>query len=539
MSKKRPKKTTATSRRELWIDLGLAALLVVLAAVHRIAFLHSNRDREWPYTVFYEGDSETFFLWARAIAKGEIYDSGLPFHPPGFAYLLSSIHDWLGVEPGAAVSAIPHLDVKSTLAWLSALAVGLFYLLLRPYLGRPVALLASLLTLYHFGLYILAVAPVTEGIYLSLLMLALLVWSRFLEHPLAAPGDKPSQKMQRLAGLVLGVLLGFLALTRAESGLVGVLLGCVGLWGCYQRRCFRRENARELIAWGLVVVGFLAALTPWTLHNRGNLQALNERMAPVLAEPLPTFVPLTLYGPMNLALANHEHAKGTFSPNLIASLGLTGKLQLGDPKHLDLLLHGDKKAWEYIRNRPGDFAALVLTKWSIALESLRFGWTQWNIPGGLAGTRRSVDIMAPHTALGAWITAPLILLGFAAAWRLDGAPRRWLGIVILLTGASFFTTALFFGYVRQGLLLVPFWSTGIAILSVYGARFALKKDLTALPDGLSRGGLAVAGAVVLLLLAVELQGAKADRNYEASGTNLPGRNVLNRDLPVELKPLPD
>ena len=70
-------------------DLRLAAGLALLAWLHRLAFLSSNRDRAWPYTVFYEGDSRTFFEYARALLAGRLHDSGIPFHPPGFPGFLA------------------------------------------------------------------------------------------------------------------------------------------------------------------------------------------------------------------------------------------------------------------------------------------------------------------------------------------------------------------------------------------------------------------------------------------------------------------
>jgi len=63
-------------------DLWIAAGLTLLAWVHRLIFLRSNRDFSWPYTIFYEGDAETFYSYARALLEGKLYDEGVPFHPP-------------------------------------------------------------------------------------------------------------------------------------------------------------------------------------------------------------------------------------------------------------------------------------------------------------------------------------------------------------------------------------------------------------------------------------------------------------------------
>ncbi len=96
-AQRRERKTekSPAKRTDLWWALGLT----LLAWVHRLAFLRSNRDWSWPYTIFYEGDSETFFNYARALLKGQLYDNGIPFHPPGFAWVLAFVHTLVGAGP--------------------------------------------------------------------------------------------------------------------------------------------------------------------------------------------------------------------------------------------------------------------------------------------------------------------------------------------------------------------------------------------------------------------------------------------------------
>lgn len=509
---RKPPTSAKTPPTELVWALGLS----LLAWLHRLFFLLSNRDRAWPFTIFYEGDAETFFRHARAMLAGEVYDSGIPFHPPGFPTFLAGVHRLLGAgEPSAAV---PHLQVKLVLAAVASLGVGLLYLLVRPYLGHLAALVTALLAGWHFGLEVIAIAPVSEGLYLTLLLLALLVWSRKLEHPLAAPEARGGPWW----GLLLGLLGGVLCLVRAEAALpVSILLG-IGLWGAWRQR--QGGLWRALAPWLLVLIGWGLALVPWTLRNARTLEAANQRLGPTLAEPLPTFVPLTLYGPLNLALANHAEADGTFSRNLLASRAQTGQLHLDDPEHLRMFLHGDKMAREWILDHPGDYARLVMRKWAIFGRAASLGFTQWNWPGGLAGQRRPVDLFTPRSLLGLWLVLPA-LAGLVLCLR--GAPpaRHWAVLVLLLTAAGLFTTALFFGYVRQGLLLVPFWLTFVA------------QAVAALLERAGRRGLAGLAAVALLVLVLEGWGARGDRNFRASGTTLPGSTRLNPDLPVELVPL--
>ena len=523
-------------RGALRADLLWALALSVLAAVQRVLFLHSNQDRDWPFTMFYEGDSETFYLFARAILRGELYDSGIPFHPPGFAVFLAGLHSLFGAGDGA--SQVPHELVRTCLAVLGGLTVGLLYLLVRPYLGRATALVAGLLASSHFGLYVLSVAPVSEGLYLFLLMAILLLWTRGLEHPLSAPGAAPPWKGKRpwITALAVGLLLGMLALTRAESVLLAAVLTGIGLIGWWRGSGDGRRDPRGLIPWALIAVGWMLAVAPWTLRNARNLRHANATMT--LSEPLPTFVPLTLYGPLNLALANHGGADGSFSADLVASIGQSGALRFEDPEHLDLVLHGDRRAWRYVREHPVEWLGLVAKKWALVGQALRLGWTQRNLPGGLDGVRRPVDIFVPHASTAVWLTAPLLLLGLGICLRREGGPRRWSVLVLALAAPTFVATGLFFGYTRLGLLLVPFCLPWMAAALLRLGELGLRRGGDLLVDPPPRGLLVGLGLAAALVLAVEISSLDADRNFKATGTALPGSNKLNRDLPIELELLP-
>ncbi|HET9226482.1 MAG TPA: glycosyltransferase family 39 protein [Thermoanaerobaculia bacterium] len=498
-------------------DLWIAAGLTLLAWVHRLIFLRSNRDFAWPYTFFYEGDSEVFFLYARAILEGKLYDEGVPFHPPGFAWFLGFLHAFLGA--GEVGAKVPHVAVKSIMALLGSVAIGLLFLLVRPYLGRTAALIAALLGVYHFGLYVLSIAPVTESLYLVLLLLILLIWTRRFQHPLSADvgaglapareGVNPSPTPFTSVGL--GLLLGALALTRAEGALVAVLLVGIGLLGANKK------------SWALVVLGGVLVVAPWTIRNAVRMQAINEKYE----TNLPTFVPLTLYGPINLALANNPMAEGSFSREWMSSQAQNPGLDLRDPQHVEFLVHGDRMAFDWARENPGDFLVLVGKKWKLVSEAFTLGWTQWNVPGGLNGKRRPVDVFVPNSKVGYWIVVPLVLLGLVLCLRKPGAPRRWVGVVMLLTVSLLVATGLFFGYVRLGLLFLPFWLTFIAA--------ALSWKLPSDPP--RRLWQALAG-IVAVLLVLEIWGISLHRNFKATGVNVPGRSYLDRDSPIYLELLP-
>ncbi|MCH9649049.1 MAG: glycosyltransferase family 39 protein [Deltaproteobacteria bacterium] len=501
-------------------------------------FVFSTSDSALPFTGFYQGDAETFFRYARAILGGQVYDSGIPFHPPGFPYVLAGVQSLLGA--GEATAQVPHLAVKLALALVSSCSVGLIYLLVRPYLGKTVALVTSLLCLYHFGLYVIAIAPVSEGVFLSLLLASLWVWTRKLSHPLSAWGSlagKVQNLPQREAawGFTLGVMLGLLALTRAESALLTASLWGIGLTGWLLRARTGEATARTLTPWILVALGVALTLAPWTLRNSRSLEATNQSLGAAMVEPLPTFVPLTLYGPLNLALANHSAAEGTFSRDLMSSQSQSGTLQLTDPQHLSFLLHGDEMAWSYIRANPREWLGLVGTKWRLVLETTKLGWSQWNWPGGLTGLRRPIDIFVPYSRAASMLQIPLLLLGLILCLWKPGPERRWGAIVLLVSGCTFLVTALFFGYVRQGVLLTPLWASllgfGLVSLARAGRRWVKP---TSSP---SRRWLQLAAAGILALFLLEAWGATQSRKFEATGTTLPGRTYLNPDLTIYLKPL--
>ena len=541
-------------------DLPIFIGLVALAWIHRLFFLFSNLDATWPFTIFYEGDSETFYNYARAILNGTVYDGGIPFHPPAFPHVLSFIHTLIGAGPG--VERVPYVPLKIVMALVGSVPIGLGYLLARPYLGRAVALTASMISLYSFGLYVLAVAPVSESLYQALLLLSLLVWTRKLRHPLALEGsgtsgrgenDTPSAAPEQATarpggssrhrpsnpalggslawGAILGCLLGLLCLTRAEGMLVALLLLLIGAGSAVFALRRGAPAMGSLGPWIAVAVAMIVVIAPWTIRNAARLHEVNTGLAGQLAHPLPEFVPITAYGPLNFALANNELAKGTFSRDILTSQAQSATLDIRDPQHLELFLHGYEIGWRFIREHPGRFAHLVLTRWGLFFDSLRLGWTQWNLPGGLDGVRRPVDLFVPDSAAGLWINVALIVCGLALLLRRalgkdDGGSsilaKRWLALVSLVTVCGMAATGLFFGYARLGVLLLPIWFTLAAITIAAIAR--------AIPAHVSfsrlRIPIVLAGMVAVLFL-IEAWGATGDRNYRATGTQAEGAGHLN------------
>lgn len=519
----------ATFGRPAWSDARWALVLGLLAALLRVLFVFSGTDRSWPYTVFYEGDSETFFRFARALLAGELYDGGIPFHPPGFAFFLAGLQVLVGAS--AATATVPHLAIKLILAVVvGGGSVALLYLAAAAALGRAVAIVTALLAAFHFGLYVLAVAPVGDGLFQLLLLAAITLVVR-----------RPEGELRTGRIVSLGLVWGAMALTRAEGILLGGLI--VGFAAfLYWKEAPADKDARRwrrLLPWGVVALLAAAVVLPWTVRNAIRLGEAERRLAGGLAEPLPRFVPVTMYGPLVLALANHDGAEGTFSREALPARPGEATFSLTDREHLRFLLHGDRIAAGWIAGHPAAFLRLVGKKWSHYAGALQLGWTQWNLPAGLAGIRQPVDVFVPSSRATLWLWLPALATGIVLAARDKTRARRWLALVALLSGSSMAMVALTFGYARFGLLLLPLWLSLAALALVTAAR-ALFERLPEEQRGVFRGrrGRSLAATLVLLLLAIEVAGAVRGHRFEATGTTLPGSGRLDRDQPIRFRPLP-
>lgn len=473
---------------ELRRELGIAALLFVLALGLRLAFALQGAERAWPHTLLYEGDAPVWVEWARALRDGRVFEHGLPNRPPGAAHLLA----W--IQPRAEP---PFVRAKLVWCALSALAVPLAYLCFRRVAARAASLVGALWLALSFVLLQSASSLNVDAPYGTLLLFALL------------GGALAPQRARLALAAGLGLCHGLAALLRAEHlalfalllALATLRLARAGGWG----RALR-DAAVQLVLCALV-------LAPWTLAGHRALVRYNTQAPPIAWErlpiewspdarqralalpafaraenvvyasdvlrargarsvdgagferflletfgfipgPLPTWVPVAGKGALDFALANHLASDGGFTRAPLDRAGLPRPpLSFSLPHHLELYRHGVARALEWMRERPREWLALCVRKLRLHL----LGWVQGlgarNFPLGLELERPPVDLATARGAgallLGLALLA-LALLGLPALLRARGA-----GAWLALLGFDLALTLAFYGYARTALPFLP------------------------------------------------------------------------------------
>lgn len=312
----------------------------------------------------------------------------------------------------------------------------------------------------------------------------------------------------------------------------------------------RADWSPEAAAWRDRLPGFVrttaAAFVEATVRHRGRARVeaddtgLLDQAFGSTPQPLPRWPFVSLYGPLNFALANRPGGDGGFSPSLLdekpplrPSAGayppalVSGlpppQLALTYPPHLRLLNEGYPVGLASLRSDPQAGLRLLGSKLAWAWNGAATGLGASNLPLGLSGTRRAVDIFV---ADGTWLPQAwrLLLLGLALAGLLAARATGRLGLLApwLAFAAAPLTAALaFFGYARLG-------AFGLPTLTLLWA-LALERWLW--PRLERRGPRAVTGALLgLLALLVVL-----DLGWAASR---PQRFVDGRPVRPQADPFP-
>ncbi|MBK7976972.1 MAG: hypothetical protein IPK07_28165 [Deltaproteobacteria bacterium] len=489
-----------------------------LAFALRLLFWAATPDRAWPGSAWYDGDARGWITWAGALRDGAEYEQGLPFRPPGAAYLIV----WLaGGEPRDAIGRLK-------VAWcaLGALAAALFAESARRGFGAGVGLAVGLACAGSTGLMILSTSLNNETPYLVLVAATLVTWGEVRDGRggwrLGVWGA-----LHGLACLVrvehVLVFAGMLALAAARwrstttgRGVIARLFVVAGAsavtlapWHVFAWEAIRRfndeprpldvvarakraqtERALAGASWsdgartevGAMpaavrdTVGFFVAATALT-RGIGTIEpglpaAILDEAFGYVPRPLPAHPFVSLYGPLNFHLGNHALASGGFDrspldrpPRLAGGaerfprMMLVGlpppELALTYPPHLRAVADGYRLGFAWIRADPGDFARLATRKLAIAWSGAALGLGGYDLPLGFEGVRRSVDLAVPEGSP-------------PTAWRLAAAVLALVGLGVGLAnrrtplapwlaygGTKVVVTIAFFGYARQGASVVP------------------------------------------------------------------------------------
>ncbi len=515
-----PARNRRDTRQPGWIPF---AAVVLLAVTARILFLLRQTDAGEPFSLLFWGDTSAYLGMATSLFGKVPFDQGIPFHPPGVSYFLGAVLWLAGYGPGNP--ALPALTLKLTMALVGGLTVGLFYLLVQRLFGRTIALASLPLAIFSFGHYLMSSALNAEVLFLCLVMSVLLGWS-VLAPQLSESTRTGGTARHLISSAGLGVLAGLASLVRAEFLLTTLLTGSLIL-------ILRGRRAMLPVLAFVLFCGL--TILPWTMRSHEGLAAVNRANADRLPRPLPEWVVVSAAGALNFATANNEHASGAFDTRMIDRLVPNRRgqqLDVADPEVNRLFVDGYRVGLTWMIDHPAQAVRLLMRKVRLAADAMELGYLQGNLPVGVSGDRRPVDLF---TSRSGWLPLLQLALALLGAWRLlrskplPGIDRRaWM---LLLPHAI--TTAVvivaFFGFVRFGMLLIP-----LLWILVGAGCLALLERLPWSPRWRQRPERGVC-ILLLFLLAVEIVGAlSGPLTLDATGTQLPGGRQLNPDELVHI-----
>lgn len=505
----------------------IAVLLFAAALTIRLLFVTATPDSAWAYTVAFKGDAPLWLDYAAALHLGEPFELGLPLHPPGNAYLLAglwngdpsgipvlrllwcvagaltvvafwaaaarSFGETAGLVAGVLLACSTGLIVVSGSLCGEApylLLVGASFVPLNDLRARP----RPILVMAWAGANALACLFRVEHA-LAFLLIWVWLW-------LGWPRDSRRERIWLLAAATTGFLLPLVpwhvhawrAIARfnteppspgpAEAAALRAVEGRVGDVSWEESAARQRDGlpafARRTAA------GFVAATVRHRGRSRigeGDLQILKDAFGSVPA-PVACCPFVSSYGPLNFALANHPAASGGFSraaldqapplflsqerypPELVRGLP-PPDLTLTYPPHLRLVNEGYRLGWAWIAERPGRFLRLASRKLRLFWSGAAMGFTGDNVPLGLAGLRRAVDMVTPDDD---WKPAvwQLGVLAVSLLGILVAFPRSALTPWLLFLASKVAITVLFFGYARQGACVIPVVALLAALLAEKG-----------------------------------------------------------------------
>ena len=242
------------------------------------------------------------------------------------------------------------------------------------------------------------------------------------------------------------------------------------------------------------MANFVAATVAWRggREVRGTDFEILDQAFGSRPEPVSEFPLIALYGGLNFHLANPGDGSGGFSraaleakppleggaerypPVLVGGLP-PNDLALTYPPHLEAVNRGYSLGFGWIADHPAAAAALVARKAAIFWSGAAPGLGGFNLPLGLSGERRKVDLVVPRGALATGYK--LVLLGFCLFGIYLNRRRLEAAGFFILLFTQLVASLAFFGYARLGGLAIPavaaFAACGVAALPW---RFATLKE---------------------------------------------------------------
>ncbi len=447
--------------------------------------------------LIYGAVRRSFGLWTAAIAgliaAGStglmVLSTSLNNEMPYLVLVAASFYLWVPVRVRATAPVLALWGLVHALACLTRVEHALYFALLTIFLafawrrsqdGKSVRLPRGRQVI------ISRLALVASSFVLALLPWHLEAWEevrRFNEEPARVNAATEA------------------ALRQVEAALAGLAWDEDALAERRRMPGFIRRTAANFVAATVLVRG-------GDRVSAADFQILEEGLG-YLPRPLASRPFVALYGELNFYLANRPDAGGGFDRSpleeppplaggasryprpLIAGLP-PPDLAMTYPAHLEIVNRGYALAGRWIAGHPGDFARLAGRKLAISSAGATMGLGGYNLPLGLSGVRRRVDLVVPESGTGsvAWSFALLA----AALWGLVRGLRR--DAAALVPWLAFLTSKLvvvvaFFGYARQGASVIPVLALLIALAAGEPS-----------PESRRRWTRAMVGAA-LILLAIE------------------------------------
>ena len=556
--------------------------IFVAALAIRVLYWRATADSPWPHTAAFKGDALLWLEYARALREGIPFELGLPIHPPGTAYLVAAL--WSGSGGFGFLKAV----------WcvLGAAAVALSSAAIARAFGATAGAIAGVLMACSSGLLMLSSSLNGETPYLALVAAGFwllpgvedIPWAPRLAAWAVLQGIACLFRVEHVLFVVLA--LAFMAVRALRRGSLRQAAAVVAVvtvafvlplapWHLGAWRAVARFNdeppatpapVRGLLdqlrgmAWepeararldGLpaFIRDHSEAFVAATVAHRGgtrvreaDLQVLREAFG-VEALRLRRRPFISLYGPLNFALASHPDASAGFGhaaldipPLLAGGPGAYPAMLIGGlpprelaftyPPHVALVNDGYAMGWRWLAANPGVAMRRGFTRlarfWAGAATTL----TGYGLPAGLSGTRYAVDItVADGWIASAWRIAVLAaaVAGFAAAWR---RPALYPWLFFVATKAA--VAVAFFGYARLGATAIPVVALLVAL--------AVERWWPARTEGRrERAALLALGMMVAIEAVRFLQQPGLALDGDAAGPQDPVPSADHRDYQLRVK----